>query len=198
MDKMSQLEKIATACSVARDAQIPVVYLLTDEMELVDDLINSELIVSLMHNVNPGGRVQFEEIDDVYEKDRESFKSKSEISINNVKVSIQLSWPVFQNEVSVQKTTSGMYVSPYEEEVELCPGPQIAVVKNYNITAKEGRSVLIKHINIYISSHPSDGIRKTLLILAASILDIPEGLESYVEIVRVPALEDWEIENIIL
>lgn len=68
MDKMSQLEKIATACSVARDAQIPVVYLLTDEMELVDDLINSELIVSLMHNVNPGGRVQFEEIDDVYEK----------------------------------------------------------------------------------------------------------------------------------
>lgn len=63
-------------------------------MELVDDLINSELIVSLMHNVNPGGRVQFEEIDDVYEKDRESFKSKSEISINNVKVSIQLSWPV--------------------------------------------------------------------------------------------------------
>ena len=151
MDKMSQLEKIATACSVARDAQIPVVYLLTDEMELVDDLINSELIVSLMHNVNPGGRVQFEEIDDVYEKDRESFKSKSEISINNVKVSIQLSWPVFQNEVSVQKTTSGMYVSPYEEEVELCPGPQIAVVKNYNITAKEGRSVLIKHINIYLS-----------------------------------------------
>ncbi len=198
MDKMSQLEKIATACSVARDAQIPGVYLLTDEMELVDDLINSELIVSLMHNLNPGGRVQFEEIDDVYEKDRESFKSKSEISINNVRISIQLSWPVFQNEVSVQKTTSGMYVSPYEEEVELCPGPQIAVVKNYNITAKEGRSVLIKHINTYISSHPSDGIRKTLLILVAPVLDIPEGLESYVEIVRVPALEDWEIENIIL
>lgn len=201
---MKQIEKIAEACVTARKAQIPVVYLLTDEMELLDELVNGEYLVPLLHddrNKGVSGHPVFKDIRDVFEADQKKdkvYKSIGEVSIHNIKFSTQV-----EAEPFYQMAKGKLHVFPYDVQ-SFCVGSQLCIIKNYDLLARNDTLAktsvdnLIKYINQYISARPEDGIKTCLLILAASTLRIPEGLEDYIEVVEVPSLTDEEIGGIIM
>lgn len=74
--------------------------------------------------------------------------------------------------------------------------PYIIAVRNY-IGGETNERKICAHISRYISSREDDAIRRCLIILQSGYINIPVGLESYVELIEVPPLSDDEIREIV-
>lgn len=74
----------------------------------------------------------------------------------------------------------------------------ITVLLNFSQRKEEaGVKQLGEYVRKYVTASLDAPIRKHLLMLVDSNLYIPTGLDPYIEIVKVPHLEEWEIENIV-
>ena len=209
----SQLEKIAQACHEARLAHIPIVYLLSDEWELADELLSGGRLVPLM-NYSPKESA-FRAIDDLFDADtrlpeeQRRYRSLRSIEIQNVRVVTSIPDRLFYNcnmpdteelpkeGLHFQESPQGGRLAASADDLALTVGPQITLVKNFS-HGDPNLKQLNRYVHCYLNARPEDGIRKSLLILMSPVLTIPEGLESYVEVVNVPHLEEWEIENVIV
>ncbi len=169
--KKTVLEQVADQCTSAFQAHIPVIYLLTDEMELVDEIVDMQNMVQLVKLVADHGFVAYDE----YLKAENLSKWNS--PPDNFK--------------------SNENCFPFPFTIPGGHSPEIGVVKNYNLFSDSFGKATARYIHQYISARGDSEIRHSVLILAAPILSIPQGLESYIEVIDVPAPEDYEIADII-
>lgn len=207
----SQIDKIARACREARLAQIPIVYLLSSEWELADELLLEERIVPLMNFVPETN--DFRSIGELYDEDcrladdQRHYASPGSVAVRNVRIltAIPADGLFFGNQLPDPecKPKEGLYLreSPQGGGLayrsggsELMKGPQLTVVKHFTTRDRNLRQ-LYRYLHCYLNAASGDGIRKSLVILMSPELTIPEGMEDYVEVVEVPHLEEWEIER---
>lgn len=151
---MTVSEKVILDCKKAYLANVPVIYLLTEQLDLLEDIIDSQIIPFYSDN---GKFVER--------------KSATNI-IFDVKRSFMSSKP------------SKRF-------------PRLGIIKNFHSAAQDYGNIIFNFIDMHSRADKNSFIKKSLLILNSPILRIPEGLESYVEVIKVGHLNVLEIKQII-
>jgi SpoVK/Ycf46/Vps4 family AAA+-type ATPase len=171
MDNLGQtvLEKVINSCKIACSSKIPILYLLTDEMELVDDIVKSQELVDLLETKDAKKGLEF--------------------------LSDTSNW---QKAVNYKAN-----VSAFSQLSNVFDTPKIMVVHNYHLyierdITSNNDKMLNDYVHKYINAKNDSCIKNSVLILASPILKITKGLESYMEVIDVCHLENFEIEEIIL
>jgi SpoVK/Ycf46/Vps4 family AAA+-type ATPase len=161
--KQTVLNKVIEICKIAFSSKIPIIYLLTDEFSLVDEIIKSQELVELLEANNANkGVVPLEDIDNW----KEAVNYKQNIGV-------------------------------FTEILSKYNMPKVFVVYNYHLY-KENDKTINEYVHRYINAKGDSFIKNSLLILTSPILKLPEGLEPYIEVIDVPHLEEFEIEDIII
>lgn len=161
--KQTVLEKVLDTCKIALSSKIPVIYLLTDEFSLVDEIVKSQELVELLEANNA---------------------EKGVVPLSDIR-----NWKEAVN----FKQNTGVFtdiLSKYNM-------PKIFVVYNYHLY-KENDRTINEYVHRYLNGKSDNFIRNSVLILTSPILRLPEGLEPYIEVIDVPHLEEFEIEDIII
>jgi SpoVK/Ycf46/Vps4 family AAA+-type ATPase len=177
----SQIEKVIEACKVAIQANIPVIYLVTEEIELVEEIVNTGGFVPLLHKKPDGNNDKQnpyytqDEWEEVTQKDPSRKLNKAD------NTQIDFTTNIFTGKFTILPASDV---------------PQIRVIMNSHLTC-DAKSIS-KYIRDYIMAQRGDAIRKMVLILVSPILQIPQGLESYIEVITVDYLEDWEIKSLVM
>lgn len=161
--KQTVMEKVVQSCKVAFSARVPIIYLLTDEIEIVDEIIKSQELVELLET-----------------KDANKGVSALENPDN------------WQEAINFKKN-----IGAFTEILAKYNTPKIFVVYNFHLY-RDNDKTINEYVHRYLNSTNDSYIKNSVLILASPILRLPEGLESYIEIIEVPHLEDFEIQEVIL
>lgn len=170
---MTQLDYVIERCVTARDAGIPIVFLETDEVSFVDRLLDTEDVIPY------------------WVKDKESkvwtlYSSNINRNVkpNNVQFFSRSIYGFFADCNPKERIS-------YHSEI-----PQIIVCRNYQ-NDENSQKRLADLVDLYISASKDDRIKLCSFILQAPVVKIPNGLEDYVEIISVPALQEQEIKEVI-
>lgn len=165
-------EKVLGQCNDAFLAKMPILYLLTDEMELVDAVVEAQTMVELLAFLpNNDAGSQFVPYDEYIR--REGLKGES-CPPENYRLGDDC-FP-FPFTISGKKTC-----------------PEIGVVKNFNLYDESAPRALLRYVEKYVRAPAASSVRNSVLLLTGPVLRIPAGLEPYVEVIDVPPLEDFEI-----
>ncbi|HWT76789.1 MAG TPA: hypothetical protein VN258_18980, partial [Mobilitalea sp.] len=100
------------------------------------------------------------------------------------------------SKISVDNREVGYSLSNFFGNYDTVKFPRIGVIKNYNLSIPIDNQ-LSGYIHAYINAKSGSSIKKSILILTAPVLKISAGFEPYMEVIKVPHLEDWEIHDII-
>ena len=187
-------------------ANKPVLYLQTDDMDMVNQIIADQSMVEL-RKWKGEAQTQFEPISDdeipAYLCETNDMVSE-EIEVTeegNVKTK------VIKYKKNVKIFDAGETIDPwnyldrYGKKV-----PVIMAVKNYNLAAiaagpgggiAKTEANLQRYINQHINAPKGSTIRRSVLILAASSLLIPQGLEDFITVINPDPLYVWEIKEIV-
>lgn len=184
---LNQVEKVIEQCKMALLAKVPVLYILTDDYKLVNDVVHSNKLVELLYMVTD-------------EKGEKNLYSQREMVRSGYSDIIKEAKPA---NVTVDTFTTPSIlgnVSGYSGDKNPAV---IHVVYNYDHGLEKISSgndkTLVSFVEKYVNSEDNDpgNIRKTVVILVGPTVKIPAGLENYVQIIEVPPLEDTEIKETI-
>lgn len=201
-----QIDKVIRQCVSAYLSGKPILYLQTDDMDLVNQIIADQSMVEL-RTWRGETNHKFEPIPDdeipMYLRESNDMVSK-EIETEE---DGSLKKKVVKFKKNVKIFNAGEVIDPmgyltnYGQKI-----PVIMAVKNYNLAAiavgSEGSFVkteanLQRYINQYINAPKGSTIRRSILILAASTLLIPQGLEDFFTVINPDPLCVWEIKEIV-
>lgn len=182
------LQKAMARCAEAFRAQVPVLYLQTDELELVDTLIEGlcirdggQQLMDFPVLLHPVPNLGLQAI--TAAQYRNALVNSQASEIENL---VQDTIPVFRDDAK----------APRQAVVSNWETPHVTVVKNY-LGKMEDAAYLRSYILAYVQSPPHSLLRQSVLMLCASTLHIPDGLEEYVEVIEVDFPEDDEIESVL-
>lgn len=186
---MRQLDAVIDQCKTAIHAGIPILYIESDDIGLIDDLLHSEEIVRFWTMDNDLGWIPSEG------------RRPDNVFVSNRNLDIGFNWtggPDVPKKVESSLRTEG--AKPLLKNKKHIPF--VIAVRNYLPTRqmdyKEvAEDLLVTHVSRIVTSAPDDDIRRCTIILQSPVVAIPKGIESYVEIIEVPKLEDEEIREII-
>lgn len=209
----SQSEKIIKDCVSAYLSHTPILYLRSDDMELVDRVILDQSMVELRRwkGLNPEFvelkpipepevmdylRTVNDTLESGTEEEGSKTKGKPGTGTARWKKNVKVFYPGYEIDPL-------SYIRTYGEEGKV---PVIMAVKNYNLALNavmaEGKGKtegnIERYIMQYLCAPPGSVIRKSVLILASSELILPKGLEDYIAVIEPEHLAAWEIGEIVL
>ena len=196
---MTSLENIIYKCREAIGAGVPVIFIESDDMGLIDEVLRTGKVVPYWYNTTEG-----------WMRDDDHTRQPDNIYVcnNNLR-----NHKMFTGSWSHGYGPGGQPLSktflPDECEqrylIPQVPGgvPFVIGVRNYGVAAngvptEDNDRNIMNFISQRLSSLPGDGIRRCTLILQAPTVSLPNGSEPYVEVINVPPLSDDEIRDIIL
>lgn len=192
-----QLSSVAECCYMAMTSGIPIIYIETEDVELLDRLFRSERLARFWsYDCDKGWHVLTDE-------ERQEHVRPQNISIlnshldkyfDNYNKGIDFhradNSEHYSRESFIAEHSTIRYYSPSEVF------PRIIACRNFSLT--EGAVANMQRLVAeHISSLEGDGIRQCFYILQSGSIQIPQGIEDYVEVISVPSLCDEEIVEII-
>ena len=174
---MRQVDKVIEECKMAYLANVPIIYIVTDNYQLIDEIVKSDKIVEMVY--------QYE--DETLTK--REIKAKGG-NLEELGSPLNYKRELYGTDIEIPFPMTG-YSGP---EI-----PQIGVVYNFDAeTPKErGHKQLVTYVEKYMLVSNTSAIKKSLMILVGSTVNIPRGLENYIQVIDVPPLESDEIVEII-
>lgn len=179
---------------------VPIIFLETEDMELLDRLFRSEELLEYWHKDSDAGWAI------LTDEDREDKLRPQNVSILSGKISHYFdtvneviknvdSGTLHRNECFVAEHTKFHYYKPKLKMSGKNP-QRIIACRNF-VLDSQSKSFLQRLVSEHISSLEDDGIRDCFYFLQSPNIQIPEGLEQYVQIITIPPISDEEIEHII-
>ena len=190
---MKQLDYVIEKCAAAMNAGIPVLYLETDDMSMLDELLRSERLLPYWYRDCDEGWKQLSD------DDKASRVKPENVAIFNGSLSTYFKDVNNTTEASTYTRTSfvpGYTGFQYSRTGVRGGVPQVIAVRNYrpdDSTAKALERLVSEHL----SAMPGDSILRSFIILQSPVVSLPAGLEPYVEVITVPRLGDDEVADII-
>lgn len=165
---MTAVEKLIRAIHNAYLAQMPIVYLVTDEYDVVDEIARANIVPLYM-----------------LEDGKVKPASSADRAINIKKFpGTADSFP--PDAAALKKVYNGSISAAL---------PCLGIVENYHLYQSD--STICKYISSYLRAESSSYIRKSLLLLVSPVLKLPQGQEQYIEVVTPEPLDSDEIQQII-
>lgn len=194
---MKQIDKIINQCRTAIHAGVPILYIESDDIGIIDDILRTEKLTKYW-SLNTDGQ---------WEHSTEC--RPDNIFVRNKSLDLGFNWGVNGNGGAGPKTNTSYdqnsFKLPDSDVVMRVKEPIrfILAVRNFNAESPGGfnevaERVMVKHVSDVVSSRPDDNIRKCVIMLQSPYVSIPRGIEPYVELIEVPKLEDDEIRDIII
>ncbi len=190
---MKQLDYVIERCAAAMNAGIPILYLETDDMSLLDALLRSERLLPYWCNDCDEGWKQLGEVD-----------KAARVRPENVAIfngSLTSYFKDVNNTTEATTYTRTSFVPGYTGFQYLRTGvrggvPQVIAVRNYRSDDSTAKT-LERLVSEHLSAMPGDSILRSFIILQSPVVSLPAGIEPYVEVITVPHLDDKEIAEII-
>ena len=193
---MKQLDYVIEKCASAMNAGIPILYLETDDMSLLDALLRSERLFPYWYKDCDKGWV---ELDDVA---RAEHTLPENIEIINGSLS-----NYFENVNNTNGKNTYMrnsFVATHTDfkycKTDVRGGvPFVIACRNYQSSIEDKRTpqILERLVSERLSALPGDSILRCFIILQSPVVSLPAGIEPYVEVITVPHLVDDEISEVI-
>lgn len=198
---MQQLDYVINQCKGAIYAGTPIILLESDDMGLIDDIINNRRVCPFWYyHPNDGWKpTPFDGcqgqlpdnivvVDHTLTRSFENFANGKFLTFNNQRKSTYRT----PDSDTCYITSSG------SEKINF-----LMAVRNFhcvNIPGHENKAeeLLNQHVAYYLSAPRHDWIRRCTIILQSPDIYVPRGLEKFVEVITVPPLADDEIREIIL
>lgn len=193
----SQLDYVVDRCVTAMDASMPIIFLETEDMTLLDRLLRSEKVIPYWsHDASKDSK--FEGWEEMRELSREEHERPANIKIFSKRISNYFD---DINTADGKTYASDTFVAEHQDFQYFSTKvghnvPRIIACRNF-INDDSSAQHLQRLVSEHISAFPHDGILRHFIILQAPVVDIPVGIGDYVEVITVPALSDDEIKNII-
>lgn len=195
---MRQLDYVINQCKGAIYAGTPIIFLESDDMGLIDDLINNRRVFPFWYNY-PGEGWKSSPSD--------GFAGQLPDNIMVVNHDLSKGFDDFGKCLLFNKTYKSTYRTPNSSTCYITSfGPEkinfLLGVRNFtccNVPGHENSAekVLNQHVAYYLSAPRHDWIRRCTIILQSPDVYVPRGLENFVEVITVPPLDDDEISEII-
>lgn len=187
---MKQLDAVIDKCKTAIHAGIPILYIESDDIAIIDDLLHSEEMV------------RFWTMDADLGWMPSNGRKPDNIYVTNRNLDMSFCWtggPDVQKKAESSLITEG--TKPWLKNKKHIPfviGVRNFLPTRQNEYKEPAEDTLINHVSRIVTSSPDDDIRRCTIILQSPVVSIPKGIESYVEVIDVPKLEDDEIKEIII
>lgn len=188
-----QLDFVIEKCAAAMSAGIPILYLETEDMTLLDVLLRSERLLPFWYKDCDEGWLRLDH------KDKVEHIRPANISIVNGALS---SYFDDINTTNGEKTyTRNSFVVEhtgfkYSKTGVKGEVPMVIACRNFKNDAETAK-ILERLVSEHLSALPGDAILRRFIILQSPVVALPKGIEPYVEVVTVPHLKDEEIKEII-
>lgn len=190
---MKQLDYVIERCAAAMNAGIPILYLETDDMSLIDALLRSERLLPYWYNDCDRG---WEELT---AEDRAEHIRPENITIVNGSLSTYFDdvntvngKSTYMRQSFVAEHTGFLY-----SRTEVRGGvPRVMACRNFKNDGNTAQ-ILERLVSEHLSALPGDSILRSFIILQSPVVALPAGIEPYVEVITVPHLDDEEITEII-
>ncbi len=194
---MKQIDEIVNRCRTAIHAGVPILYIESDDIGIIDDILHTQKLTEYWHFNFEGDLPQWFRFK---EKAVESGTRPTNVFVTNQKLPASFFW--IGNSQRQNKTfgraDSTFVVKGLKPIIKNDRNVRyILGVRNFSCDAS-GENALINHVAAVINSNEDDDIRKCVIILQSSSVNIPKGLEPYIELIEVPKLRDNEIRDIIV
>ena len=197
---MFQLQHIIQGCVTAMESGVPIIFLETEDMEILDRLFRSEELLEYWHKDSDTGW------DILTDNDREDKLRPQNVSILSGRISHYFDsvnenikcvdcGTAYKNECFVAEHTQFRYYKPELKTPERRL-QRIIACRNF-VLDSQSKAFLQRLVSEHISSLDDDGIRDCFYFLQSPNIQIPEGLEKYVQVITIPPISDEEIEHII-
>ena len=192
---MKQIDKIINQCRRAINAGVPVLYIESDDIGIIDDILRAEKLTKFWYRDADDGWIQSSEV------------RPANVMVRNINMDMGFNWgikaPGPKTNAYYGESKLILESSPNVLEGDYAPGRHFIAIRNYgvsrnNATVDAAEKFLVEHVAYVVSSNPDDDIRKCFIMLQSPYVNIPKGIESYVELIEVPKLEDEEIREIII
>lgn len=193
-----QLDEIIRQCVSSYLINQPILYLLTDDADIVDQVIKDQSMVELFrwkgeeHAARPE-RIPHGQIDKYLE------------FINGDQVEEKIEEKTIKWKKNVRVYYPGEIIDPLSHIKKIGLNvPAVMAVKGYGLAldcdGKGGKTIesnIQRYISNYMVAKKESLIRKSVLILASSELRIPKEWGRYVTVVEPEYLRVWEIKEIL-
>ena len=195
---VKQLDYVINKCTAAMNAGIPIIYIETDDMAILDKLLRSQLLVPYWyHKIDKDGIP-------IWEMCNSDNCSTSDIRPENINiVNGTITSGVLSNKIknTISNDEHESFIVEHSNfkytEAEVIGGvPMIIACRNYT-NNRDNANALERLVSLHLSAMDDDNIMRCFIILQSPVVDLPSGIEPYVEVINVPSLKDFEIGNII-
>lgn len=193
-----QLSSVAERCYMAMTSGIPIIYIETEDVELLDRLFRSERLARFWsYDCDNGWHVLSDE-------DRKEHVRPQNISILNGHLEKYFDnynkGMDFHRADNSEHYSRESFIAEHSTDIKYySPSvvfPRIIACRNFSLT--DGAVTNMQRLVAeHISSLDGDGIKQCFYIIQSGSLQIPPGIEDYVEVISVPPLCDEEIIEII-
>ena len=196
--KSKQLDGIISQCVSGYLIHQPVLYLLTDDMDIVDQVLKDQSMVELFRWRGAGSEARPELVPQDQLDRYLAYSTKNEVTerLDGQKVTWKKNVKVYYPGEVVDPLG---HINGMDQDV-----PAIMAVKGYSLAldsdgkgGKTTESNIQRYVSNYMVAKKDSMIRKSVLILASSELRIPTGLGEYVTVVELEYLRVWEIKEIL-
>ena len=194
---MKQIDEIVNKCRTAIHAGMPILYIESDDIGIIDDILHTQKLTEYWHFNFEGDLPEWFRFK---EKAVDTGTRPTNIFVTNQKLPATFFWignSQRQNK-AFGRADSTFVVKGLKPLIKNDRSVRyILGVRNFSCDAS-AENALINHVSSVINSNEDDDIRKCVIILQSSSVQIPKGLEPYVELIEVPKLKDDEICEIIV
>lgn len=195
---MRQLDYVINQCKGAIYAGTPIIFLESDDMGLIDDIINNGRVFPFRYNhpdrgwsatPTPGCVGQLPDNIVVVDYDlRRGFENFGNVlTFNNQRRSTYRS----------PDSDTCYITSKGTEKVNFLMGVRNFRSPDPHRHDSNAEELLNQHVAYCLSAPRHDWIRRCTIILQSPDIYVPRGLENFVEVITVPPLDDEEIGEII-
>lgn len=195
---MRQLDYVINQCKGAIYAGTPIIFLESDDIGLIDDIINNGRVFPFWYN-HPGEGW----------KPSPSDGCMGQLPDNIVVMDHDLrrGFEDFRNGLIFNNNRKSTYRTPDSNTCYITSSGAervnfLMAVRNFtfaNIPGHDNKAeeLLNQHVAYYLSAPRHDWIRRCTIMLQSPDIYVPRGLENFVEVITVPPLGDDEIREII-
>lgn len=174
-----RLDTVIENCRRAYDAHVPILYLVTDDYKLIYDVIYSDSLCEMRYKYNDGSG-------------EDEFLSRAEMESRGEEICASA-----VNFLDFMGNMTGEFPPKDAHGALKCNCPMICLIKNYKYQENIPEKSINKYVLDYIMAEEGSSIRESVMILTGRDVQLPQGVESYIEVIDVPLPEGEEIKEII-
>lgn len=172
------LEKLTERCKLSFQSHYAAVYIQTDELELIERLIEQDALLFRLAKIPNAGCVRLTD-----ERVNEDTASET-----NLYYSMASCW---------QGASFKSWACPRIIVLNNYQGVEIRMGAGTFDTAAQEESRVAEYIQAFVKAGSNSMLRQSRLIIVSPKLALPKGLERYIEVIDVPKPDDAEIGDII-